>query len=427
MSFRKISSTAIHLSGSALFYALLVALLIAAFSTAMITGAYYHRVLTDFADLELQLVQNATSGLEFLKAEKQPFQRQAIDLFGAQEDSVLLEKKTWGLFEIAISEAFQQTSKGRLSHQKIAMLGSPPAEDWEKAAIYLRDGFKPLTLAGQTRIVGDAFLPKSGVKGGYVDGQSYSGEELIFGEKKNSTAQLPAIDESMIEHQFKQFGQRATHNFYALPDSLEQSFFAPTISVRDSLIYIDQQLLKGNICLVADSLVYIGRNTVVEDILIYAPAIYIEEGFKGNLQAFATHYLEVSRQAELTYPSVVALLQPDTVKQSSLGYFRGEAKLEGLFLVLDAKKGNPVPIVRVEKGSHVEGQIFTNTSRLDFQGILHGNLTTSGLRLRTTTSQYENHLWNVTIDAAQRPDFYLSPLLFNNPQKEIVKRMKTPQ
>lgn len=418
-------SWTIRLSGSALFYALLVALLIATFSTAMISVAYYHRVLTNFANLEWQLVQNSTSGIEFLKSQKGTFDRQTIDLFAQTTDSVLLEKKIWGLFEIATAEAFHQTSKGRLSHRKIALLGSPPSADWEKAALYLRDGFKPLTLAGQTQITGDAFLPKSGVKGGYVNGQAYSGKELIFGEKKSSTANMPEIEETLIQHQFNQFLLQQTHYFFQLPDSIENSFFEPTIIAKDSVIYIDQQLLKGNICLVADSLVYIGRNTIVENILIYAPAIYIEEGFQGNLQAFATHYLEISPNVKLTYPSVIALLQPDTVKQPSLAYFRKEANLQGLLLIHDAKKGNPVPIPRIEKESLIEGQIFSNSSRLDFQGILHGNLTTAGMRLRTSTSQYENHLWNTTIDATQRPDFYLSPVLFKTPQKDIVQWMNS--
>lgn len=406
-----------HLSGSALFYALIVAVLIATFSTAIITVAYYHQSMNDFELLEQKLIRNAYSGLELLKAEQGVLDKIVLDLHGNEQDSVLLKKMNWGLFEIGVAKAFQQTIKGKLSHQKIALLGQVPKEDWEKSALYLKDGFKPLTLAGATDISGTAFLPKSGVKGGYVDGRSFSGKELINGEKKISQRELPILNKQLINNQLQKFQKPANADFYNFPDSLQQSFFEETIIVRDSVLYVHEQLLRGNICLIADSLVYLSRNSIVEDIIIYAPDIYVEEGFKGNFQTFATRSLEIGRHSELDYPTVLTLFSTQKAKKNSSLIIRNNCQIKGLILAEDLKRGKPYPIVRIEKENEIEGQIFSNSPRLDLQGSVFGNVTTAGFRLQTASSLYENHLLDVEINYSKRADYYLNPFLHSKRNK----------
>lgn len=403
-----------HLSASALFYALIVAVLIAAFSTAIITVAYYHQLMNDFELLEKKLIRNTYAALELLKAEQGSLDKVALDLHDETIDSVLVKKMPWGLFEIGAAEAFQQTVKGRLNYQKIALLGQVPKADWEQSALYLKDGFKPLTLAGQTNIEGNVFLPKAGVKGGYVDGRSFSGKELINGAKNISQKELPPLNRQLIERQITLFQQAPNRDFYALPDSVQQSFFESTLVFRDSVLYINEQLLKGNICLVADSLVYISRNSVVEDVLIYAPDIYIEEGFKGSFQAFSTRSLEVGRYCELVYPTVLAAFSTQKSKKNNSLIIRNNALMKGLILTYDLKKGKPYPISRIEKEAIIEGQIYSNAARLDLKGTVLGNVTTAGFRLQATSSVYENHLLDVEINYAKRGAAYLNPILINH-------------
>lgn len=413
-----------NLPAGALFYALLVTVLIGAFSTAIITTSYYHKVIRDYDLLEKRLVKNADSGLQLLMSQSGEVESQYLDLYGADEDSVFIKKIHWGLFDIAVSEAFRETLKGRQSFQRIAQLGNKPNAEWEQASLYLRDGYKPLTLAGKTRIRGVVMLPKAGVKGGYVDGHSYIGKQLIYGQRKLSENQLPEIDIKRVYLQWRKLKESNGISLEGLPDSVKVSFSEETMILRDSVIYINEQLIKGNVCLVADSLIYISRNTVVEDILVFAPHIFIEEGFIGSIQAFATYKLEVGRHSKLNYPSSLCLLQRDTAKRTSFMTIGDNVEVEGLILAEDQKKGKPIPMVQFKDSCLVQGQIYVN-GKLELRGRINGNVTTSSFLLKTASSAYDNHLMNVEIDNNGRSSNYISPFLNQNKAKpSIVKWLK---
>ena len=110
-------------SGSSLFYALVISLLIVIISVAFISIAYYQRLLLDYDLIQEKLLRNASSGLTILLVQNQKeIPSYTTDLYEAGNDSIRIAKQKWGLFEVAISEAFQQMIKGRQSKQKIALL-----------------------------------------------------------------------------------------------------------------------------------------------------------------------------------------------------------------------------------------------------------------------------------------------------------------
>ena len=78
-----------YLKATALFYALIVAVLMAIISTTIISMAHYHQLMTNYKYLEERLIRNAHSGLQLLIAEKasevSPY---FLDLFGKETDSL---------------------------------------------------------------------------------------------------------------------------------------------------------------------------------------------------------------------------------------------------------------------------------------------------------------------------------------------------
>lgn len=405
------------LKASALFYALIVAIVMALVSSALISMTYYHRLIINYGYIQEKLMRNAESGWNLLLTDKRAIiSSTTIDLFNNQTDSVRISKKRWGLFEIAMSQAFQQSLRGQEESTKIGLLGVSP-DKVDQSALYLQDNRKPLSISGQTQIIGTAFLPKSGVKSAYVNQQSYEGTSLIYGEQKQSQRILPPIQKEAIVYHEAQFKHLSPSSFYELGDSTEQSFLAETLYCRDKVIRINEKHLKGNICLIADSLIYIGRNTVIEDLVVYAPFVVVEEGFVGQLQIFAQRKIEIGAYSTLQYPSVVALLKPRSSYNNPSINIREHAKIQGLVFAYQHKTDNYPPLINVEKEALLEGQIFVHGT-LDLKGTVYGNVTCSNFLLKTSATTYDNHLFNVTIDVGQRNKFYKSSIF----KKERGKR-----
>ena len=159
------------LKARAMLYAILISLLIAMIAGALIALSFSQRTLQERALWRERLIRNADSGLQLLLG-LDNLPSKAVDLYGKKQDSVLLSKKAWGLFEVASSQSFH----GKDSISTSAMIGLKPYGK-HQSALYLADGNTPLALCGETEIRGKAFLPRAGVKRGRVAGQYYSGKE----------------------------------------------------------------------------------------------------------------------------------------------------------------------------------------------------------------------------------------------------------
>jgi len=73
-----------------------------------------------------------------------------LDLFDKGEDTVVLERKRWGLFDIGLSTA----KRGSHCSQVLALWGGQP-DAIAQLALYLVDENRPLSVAGSNVIKGD--------------------------------------------------------------------------------------------------------------------------------------------------------------------------------------------------------------------------------------------------------------------------------
>jgi len=356
------------LKAGSIFYALIVMILVGIISTAMITLTFSNKFLEERDNLKERLLRNVNSGIQLLMAEEEahlePF---VVDLFGENLDSVRLEKKEWGLFSVALSRAFHQTSREQLVFDQAIQL-------------------------------------------------------VINGTIEISEQALPAVSKQKIKYllnQFDQFGNQA------IEDALQQSFHQETLLIKEEVLILEDQILKGNIILASDSLVYIGKNVVLEDVLIFAPYILIEDGFRGNVQAFATRLLDVGEEVKLLYPSVLGLIKDeDLPKEPKLIIGAGSA-VTGLVFVRNEFFNKKYPSLEIQEGAVVEGQVFAECS-VELQGDIYGNISCKSFFLRYGSSSYRNHLLDVEINASKRSEDYLSPQFMTDKYTKpgIVKYLK---
>ena len=115
-----------------------------------------------------------------------------VKLFDMSESHVVLTRKDWGLYEVLTAKSDYLP----LSHTVVC--GKDRETDLD-AAIWVRDRARPLSLSGNTRIDGRAYIPPSGINYTGLSGENFSGDYVEKSALRISSAQLPAIDSSYLK------------------------------------------------------------------------------------------------------------------------------------------------------------------------------------------------------------------------------------
>ncbi|MEZ0131020.1 hypothetical protein AB9T88_15125, partial [Flavobacterium sp. LBUM151] len=200
------------------------------------------------------------------------------------------------------------------------------------------------------------------------------------------------------------------------------SFFNTTkeIQVKSTL---SNMIFKGNFILRSEDSIRVKRNMVLEDVILIAPKITFEEGFKGTVQAFATKGIELEEKVVLNYPSVLCVYN-ESLNESKIK-IKKECRITGAVVLF----GNN------------DTQIDKNTIEIDEEGLLFGDLYCSGklmlksnvfgsvytnrFFLKTTASSYDNMISNIEINTSKRPDYFVSIPLFNTQKTtySVIKKV----
>jgi hypothetical protein len=408
------------LRGSSLYSVVVLSLVIGLATTALMSVAFFYRSENTKNFLFERLERNAQSGMALILGGNDSLafaEEQKLDLFGQETDSVLIKKDHWGLFEYGITKAFS----GKYSSAKAALFGYKKNND--DAALFLADQSRPLSLCGSTFIKGTCFLPKAGVKRAFIEGESYSGGELINGAVKSSDNSLPALNKNYKERLitvFKSGITEKTDTVDIASDTIRRSFLEETLILRsDSLLR--NKCYSGNIILFSKRTIVIDPSCSLHDILIFASSVIIKDGFKGSLQAFAKDSLVVGDHCDLKYPSGLGLIKIDVKTKQPFISIGEKTKIKGIVFSTQDYADIQQTKISIGKGTVITGQVYAE-GFLELKGMVYGNVCCNKFTLKTPASVYENHLLNVTIDSSKLPDYYVgSSLIYSNNKKEIAK------
>lgn len=397
---------------------LAVSLIIATLCASLILLAYYYRTSTVQHTLAQRLNNNAQSGINLLLAttdKRALADKNIVDLFGRGQDSVGLWQKPWGLYQVAIAQA----QVGRHGEEKIALVGRYP-NPLGKAALYLSDEQRPLSIAGDTQLTGTCYLPKAGIKSAYVNRIGYQGEQLVNGSTKESQPSLPTLSEDALRHfrTLLSFSTEAYQVLPSLPDSLMHSFVTVPLYHHRAAPITLSGTLKGNIIVASDQAVTITPQANIDGLIVTAPQVIIEQGFSGRLQVLATDTLLVNSNCHLRYPSALVLL-------SSAGALLLEesSQLEGTVVVGRNQLASDYHqrLLKIGGRATVTGMVYAD-GLVELKGSIHGHLSGRKFVLRTPSTLYENHILNGTIDASACSPHYLASSLWGvSNQKGIVQ------
>ena len=401
----------------ALYFTLIISLIIALISGSLVLGAFYYRTLSLKHSSEDRLLRNLQSGITLLLGSEDAFSPNEIyqlDLFDEEKDSICLKLLPWGLFDVGIVKSYS----GKTSFQKALMYGYRPKTD--NIALYLQDLNRPLSLCGNTILKGTCYLPKAGVERAYIAGKSYTGTTLIYGDIHTSSNTLPELQKERLS-----ILQNQLNNLKSSEATLtENSFFEDTHIIQWSSSTVSDTTLLGNIILFSNQHLFISASAQLENILVFAPSITIESNFIGRSQFFAEDSIRVEKEVTLNYPSSLGIIKTNASEKRPAITIDENSIIQGFIFSTQLNYDRSKTQISINKNVKVLGQLYTD-GYLDLKGSIVGNAYVYKFSLKTPASVYENHLLDAEINIEALPEYFIGTSLFETEnQKGVMAWLK---
>ncbi|WP_435624312.1 hypothetical protein [Flagellimonas sp.] len=412
-----------QIKGGALQFVLLVGTLIALILLSFILLHQTHTFFDKRTSKTIDLINKTDLGLwHAIKLSKTPSDSIEIQWDTNDDISVYANKKYWGVFEY-----YSITSKFKnIQFTKRALIGGQRKPD--APALYLKDDNRPMVICGNSKITGDAYLPRQGIKPGAIGGVFYTYTSPIFGQRKTSKTALPQISPNTranIKNLFSISENTLIGNAIDVSKSRSyiNSFQSETKYVFGNVIRLSNVILRGNIVVSASEQIIVEQDCDLRDVLLCAPRITIEDGFTGSLQAISNDKIKIGKAVVLDYPSALIVehsASGDTKNIMEPNIAIGPGSLvQGVVGYLNkSDKKTFYPQIVISKNSSITGEVYCEKN-LELKGSVSGTVLTNSFVTLENGNVYQNHLNGGTINSELLPKEY-SGLLFNN-NKGVVK------
>lgn len=367
-----------------------------------------------------KLNRDIQSGITYVlaRADTLKTEKTALDLFGDETDSVLIGKRNWGIFEMATVKSFLFSDTLKCSF----LMGIENRKD--SLSLYLSDEDRPLSVIGNTRIMGNVKVPKTGMRISYVDNRPYTGEKMVYGRIMDSKKTLGGLEKKWVN----EIDKKLDSNLTAFPklgiEKQHVSFFSPAKSYNASGVKILSNHLSGQIILYSDTAIAVSATAKLDNVIIYAQSIKIEKGFKGNCQLFARDSIVVENNAVLEYPSVLALVSKEKMVDQAKITLGNNVRFQGIILTYEPKRSALQTMVSLGEKTVVSGEIYvTGLVKLAKNVIVEGKVSCNRFIMQTPATLYENFLIDVILNRKRRSRFYLTSGIFTGEKgrKKVLK------
>ncbi|WP_188620319.1 polymer-forming cytoskeletal protein [Flavobacterium suaedae] len=417
----------------ALQFTIFISVIIAILLAAVVVLFYTHSFFLQQSKSFISTVQLADSGINALKRQKGiTLDTLEIPLPDTEVNhSITGHLSHWGIYE----NAFIKSKHKEKEFIKSSFLGSSK-NAVERPALYLKDKSKPLVVVGDAAIRGKAILPERGIKTGSIKGKSYYGTQLVYGTVQQSTPNLPSL----------QYNYQDICNYYLNRFFPEQGNFIPAINnivivnsfnkqvkgfVAEQTIILENTSLTGNIIVRSDKKIIIKNTAKLTDVIIVAPIIEIESGFKGNFQGIASDYIEVNNNVMLSYPTALVLLKNHTTLNTNTTdreYFRKKGKIhigqgttvKGTVAYLGQPNSNDYKTnIYINDTAKIKGEVYCE-GNLELKGKVAGTAYVNLFVANEGGTVFVNHLYNGSISSSELPEAF-GGIVFENEPKTTVK------
>ncbi|KDN54700.1 hypothetical protein [Flavobacterium seoulense] len=422
---------AIKLKSGALQFAVFVAVVIALLLGGLMLYAYTFGYMKEQSKGAIENIQLADDGINYLlnSTELNSNDTLALKLREKENQSVKVHLSQWGVFQKAV--ALAQFRKKKFI--KTAILGSS-IDAATASTLFLQNTYNPLTVVGNTKINGNAFLPEAGIKSGYIAGNSYYGSQLIYGNAEKSTDVLPALDTNTLKgivFYLKDYQPINQQDYISIDHAKKtiQSFKENTKSVYSKeAIVIENQYISGNIIIKSDILIQVKKTAILKDLILIAPSIEIEDETEGNFQAIASKRISVGKNCDLRFPTALVVYQEN---KEQLPIYSGNTTEIPIFIdtatslkgsvcyYQDKEETDFSTQIKIEEQVKLKGQVYCK-GNLELKGTVSGSVYTRQFVANQAGSIFVNHLYNAVIENENIPKFY-GGIIFEKEPKTVLK------
>jgi len=384
-----------------LLYAIYICLIVSIICGALLYFSNLYNQLNLYYNLQEELYIQNQSVLNFALGNKTvPAEIEKDEKSGIEGS---FETKFYGLLSLVLAKSY-------IKNDTVSSVHFVGARNINKNAIYLTNLSKSLFYSGTVKLIGDNQLPSTFIESSYINNEL--NKLTVDGKNSVSESQLPQINPEFKKIFYGIKSEKTKLSDIEKPkDSLfYNSFFNTTkeIRVKSNLANI---IFKGNFILRSDDSIRVKKNTVLEDVILIAPKITFEEGFKGTVQAFATKGIELEDKVTLNYPSVICVFNEST--DTSKIKIKKKCQIMGAVVLF----GNPdnlidKNIIEIDENGLLFGDLYC-TGKLMLKSNVYGSVFTNRFFKKTNSSSYDNLISNIEINTKKRPDYFISIPLFN--------------
>lgn len=218
-----------------------------------------------------------------------------------QDDSssyVTFSTGNWGLYEY-----ITVTSGNKNTH--ITKLLGKAYENDIRACFWLNQKNRALSLLGHARLEGEIYVPLSGINYIQSGTDHYQGEMTADSLIHLSNENLPSTDTLRLG-QIDSLVNASPDSYPPLPGNI------PYAGFNGSTLHYSIRGLTGGLCargriVLHGERVRLDASARLNDVILVASSVVIEEGFRGTLQIFAKDTVLLNDKVRLEYPSGIML------------------------------------------------------------------------------------------------------------------------
>lgn len=320
-----------------------------------------------------------------------------VSYFHPSGDTSEIRVRNWGGYKaISVRTKNKQQVIERSVISGILMHRNSPA-------FYLSDQNTTLKTNGKVVFDGSVFLPERGLENGYILNEP--NELLGSYEQKKSEYSLPPVKVGFNSlDQFKNVVR-----FSKIQKDTTVDFFSKThLYTSLNSITIGNQL-KGNIVVHSFDSIFVDSDSKLDGVILMAPVVYFEKGFKGSVQVFATKRIHCDENTQFMYPSSLVLNYKENAILPGQIYIGSRSKvLGGISLIHDPNTDfNKLELI-IEEKSIVAGLVY-NEGNTEIKGKCFGSLYTQNFKLNAGGGTYTNHIRNTEFSRTKLPSKFAVP------------------
>ena len=279
------------------------------------------------------------------------------------------------------------------------------------SAIQLANSRYGVTIGKHVQIVGNCYFPSKNMA---INSKNIKGQVFFtnqnFPQPQNST--VSAIQQS--------FQIQPNDSVLLLSNISANEYLFNSFTNKTLKIICNQKNIKhyinGNVMLISTDTIFISSNSKLNNVIIYAPKIIVEENTYGKMQLFAEHGLEIKNNVTLKFPSAAVLLNSNNNGELNIGKY---SNINGAVILIKQNNMNNKHLTLQISNSTVNGLVYSNDYLKIDSADITGMCIAREIYYKDLFSMSINKINNVTIQKANKKLSFPVIIPFNNKHQTI--------